>query len=410
MAVEAVLTLTVAAAQVSQQAISKPLLRLLIKLASHAKQGAQIPRVTADTAFREHIAEMIDGWYLPDPTSSAYSRVLDRLTNPVDQDDSIPGITQQCEPERLVEICIEIRSVTPTLWDAISVMIGRGEIVKLLDLIDAVPPDNPLAGVIRARIATPEHFAKLLESSNVDAKRLEDFARRVGEAATPALLDSLAVSQSRATRRKLLDALAKLGDGIGPVVAGKLRLAAPWYTQRNLLLLMGTLTKWPADFSPLPFANHQDVRVRREALRLMLKRPATRMGAIATTIGDGDLQIVRLGIDAMQKDVPPAAVRQLVQKLWAGTWPSDLVVLGVRVLAAATSVDVFLCLMGLASVKTRWLRRERLASKSDVMLAALSVLANRWSSDPRTAKLLARAGRSGDPDIRAAVRTASPAA
>jgi hypothetical protein len=365
--------------------------------------------VTADNAFREHIAEMIDGWYLPDPTSAAYSRVLDRLTNPVNQDDSIPGITQQCEPERLVEICIEIRSVTPTLWDATSAMIGGGEIVKLLDMLDAVPPDNPLPGVIRARIATPEHFAKLLEAASVDTKRLEDFARRVGNLATPVLLDSLAAAPSRATRRKLLDALAKLGDGIGPEVVARLRLSTPWYTQRNLLLLLGALSKWPSDFSPLPFANHQDVRVRREALRLMLKRPATRMGAIATAIGDVDLQIVRLGLDAMQKDCPPAAVRQLVQKLWARTLPTEFVVLGVRALTGANSVDVLLCLLNLATVKTRWLRRERLAPKSDVMLAALAVLAKRWSTDARAAKLVARAGRSGDSEIRTAVASHGPA-
>jgi hypothetical protein len=406
MAVEAVLTLTVAAAEVSQQAISKPLLRLLIKLASHAKQGAQVPRETADTAFRDHVGQMIDGWYLPDPTSTAYSKVLDRLTNPVEQDDSIPGITQQAEPERLVEICIEIRSATATLWDAAASMIARGDIVKLLDLLDATPSDNPLPGVIRTRIATPANFAKLLESPAADTSRLEDFARRVGDAATPALLDALATSQSRAARRKLLDALSKLGDSVGPAVVTRLP-GAPWYTLRNLLLLLGNLNEWPRDFSPLPYATHRDIRVRREVLRMMVKRPAFRFAGITTALGDSDVQMVRLGIDAMHKECPPEAVHLLVQRLSRDDLPKDLLVLGVRALWSATTPEVLAFLKRLSSTRTRWLRREKLAPKSDAMLAAISILASQWSTDAHAAKIVAKAARAGDREIRAAVPMAA---
>jgi hypothetical protein len=407
MAVEAVLTLTVAAAEVSQQAISKPLLRLLIKLASHAKQGAQIPRANADTAFREHVGQMIDGWYLPDPTSTAYSKVLDVLTNPVQQDDSIPGITQQCEPERLVEICIEIRSATATLWEATAAMIARGDIVKLLDLIDATPADNPLPGVIRTRIATPANFAKLLESPAADTRRLEDFARRVGDAATPALLDALATSQSRAARRKLLDALVKLGDSVGPAVVSRLP-GAPWYTLRNLLILLNGLSAWPPDFSPLPYATHRDVRVRREVLRMMVRRPAFRVAGITAALGDADLQLVRLGIDAMHKECPPEAIHLLVKRLSVQDLPMEAMGQGVRALATATIPEVLPFLVHLVSRRTRWLRREKLAPKSDAMLAALSVLARQWSTDAHAAKLVAKAARSGDREIRAAVPLGTP--
>jgi hypothetical protein len=401
MAVEAVLTLTVAAAQVQQQAISKPLLRLLVKLASHSRRGPVNARTATDRAFRENVHELIDGWYLPDPASTDYSKVLDRLANPAGGPFSL-GITQQAEPERVIEMCIEVRNAASTLWDAVSALIGRGDIVMLLDTIDAAPADNPLPGVIRARIATPEYFARLLDTPAVDPKRLEEFARRVGGPATTALLDALAESQSRTTRRKLLDVLSHLGDDIGPAVAERLR-GAPWYIQRNLLILLGGLGKWPLDFNPAPFAAHPDGRVRREALRLMLRRQATRASAIIAALADADLPIVRLGLDASQKECPAEAVPRLVARITGRGLPSELEQLAVRTLASTGAPEALPCLLSIAVYRTRWLRRERLAAKSPVMLAALGGLALHWAADAHVARILSRAARSGDSDVRSAV-------
>jgi hypothetical protein len=406
MATDAVLTLTVAAAQVSQQAISKPLLRLLVKLATHAKRGAASTRSAADTAFREHVREMVDNWTLPDPTSVDYGRVLDRMTSPTDGRSHLPGITQMCEADRTIEMSLELRNAAPPLWDAVTALIGRGDIMLLLDMLDATPADNPLPGVIRTRIATPENFARLLESPTVETVRIEDFARRVGVAGTEVLLDALGESQSRATRRKLLGAIAHLGDGIAAAIAARLP-NAPWYTQRNLLILLAGVAQWPEDFSPLPYATHSDARVRREALRLMIRRPATRSAGVAAAVGDTDHQIVRLGLDASQKDCPTAAVPRLVQTISNGKLPADLQVLAVRALASSGAAAAIPCLLELTTTRTRWFRRERVAHKSSIVLAALTALSANWSSDPQVARLLTHAARSADPDIRSAAARAA---
>ncbi len=400
MAVDAVLTLTVAAADVSQQAISKPLLRLLVKLASHSRRGPVPVRGVAEGQFREQVREMIDGWHLPDPAAGGYSAMLDRLASP-DAGPFALGITQQCEPERVLEMSIELRNAAPALWDAIATLTARGDILFVLDSIDAASADNPLPGIIRTRIATPEHFARLLAAPTVDAKRLEDFARRVGQPAIGALLDALSDSQSRTTRRKLLGVLTRLGDAIGSAVVARLA-GAPWYMQRNLLILLGEIANWPADFSPMPFAGHHDSRVRREALRLMLRRPVTRSAAIAAALNDGDLQIVRIGLDACQKECPAAAVPRFVQKLATRALPADMELLAVRTLAATGAPDALPCLLGLVTTRTRWLRRERLAPKSPTVLAILGALALRWQDEPAAARVLHRAARSSDPEIRAA--------
>ena len=405
MATDAVLTLTVAAADVSQRSISKTLLRLLVKLANHSKRGAPSARSAADSAFREHVRDMIDNWTAPNATPEDYGRVLDRLTSPAAEPGRAAMTAQACEPERAIEICLELRNAGPSLWDAVNAMIARGDIIPLLDLIDAAPADNPLPGVIRTRIASPENFRRILEMPNTDPKRLEEFARRVGVAGTDVVLDVLATSQSRAARRKLLALVAHFGDGIGPAVVARLQ-SAPWYIQRNLLILLAGIAEWPADFSPVPYASHEDVRVRREAMRLMIKRPASRAAAVTTALADTDPQIIRLGIDASSKDCPPAAVPRLVQRVASGRLPLELQVLAIRVLGTTRAASALTCLADMTITRSRWLRRERLAPKSAAVLAALSALAIHWPSAARVAPLLTLAATSSDPEIRAAVRRA----
>src|SRR5262249_48021618 len=152
--------IAVAAANVSRRVISQPMMRLLVKLASHAQRGAPPLRSATDAAFRDQVRELIDGWTLQDPTSAAYGNALDDLSRPVEVGPIQSGITQVSEPERILEICLELRNAAPALWEAIDALIERGDITYVLDTLDWVSSDaeNPLPGVIRKRIATPEHF------------------------------------------------------------------------------------------------------------------------------------------------------------------------------------------------------------------------------------------------------------
>jgi hypothetical protein len=402
MAVDAVLNLAAAAATVSRRAISLPLMRLLTKLASHARQGTAPVRASADSAFRDHVRDMIAGWTLPDPSPGAYGQILDTMASPGANGPISSGITQTAEPERVVEICLELHSATDALWDAVTAIVARGQIHQLLDMLDAADPESPLPGLIRKRVATPEHFRQLLASPALDPARLQDFAKRVGKPAIVALLDALVDADSRAARRRLLDILAKLGDDIGPALVERLNPRAPWYVIRNFLILVGHLTDWPAGFSATPFAVHADPRVRREALRLMLRRHETRAAGILAAIADNDPALARLGLDAAVKHCPSNVCSRIVQRLQAESFAPELQGPAVQAIAASGQAAALDCLLGLASVRTRWLKRERVAPKSPVVLAALSALAVHWTSDPRAVALVGRAAHSSDRDIRAA--------
>jgi hypothetical protein len=402
MAVDAVLAIVVAAANVSRRVISQPLMRLLVKLASHAQRGAPPLRAATDAAFRDQVRELIDGWTLPDPTSEAYSHALDDLSRPVDGGPIISGITQVGEPERILEICLELRNTAPALWDAIETLIDRGHITFVLDTLDRCTPDNPLPGVIRTRIATPAHFRQLLAAATVDVTRIGDFARRVGQPATELLLDALIESASRAARRRILDVLGALGDNIGPAIVVRLPVV-PWYAQRNLLILMSTLDTWPPEFSAIEYASHSDARVRREALKLLLKREHTRVAGITLAVSDSDPQLIRMGLDAALKDCPPAVVPRLAAKLGAGTLPLELETMAIQAIGSTSVPAAYTCLWGLAVKRTRWLRRDKLAPKSRAMVASLKALAKHWPDDPKVVKIVAQAARSGDREIRRVV-------
>lgn len=401
MAIDAVLTLALAAARVSHQVISQPMLRLLIKLAGHAQRGAPAMRTSADGAVRDHVRELINGWTLPNPASGGYTKVLDRLALPADARPIDHGVTQLCEPDRLVEICLDLRNAGPALWDGVDALVARGDIHVVFELLDALPQTDPVVALARTRLATPEYFRACLDSPSVSPARIEALARRVGAPATEALLDALAAADHRAARRRLLDVLSKLGDGIGAVVASRLP-GAPWYVQRNLLLLMSHMTTWPAGFTPAAYAGHADARVRREALRVLLKRDETRTVGIIAAVGDSDPHLIRLGLDAALRLCPPAAVMRIVQRLDSETMPPELHVPALQAIAPTGTPAAVACLVDAASYRTRWLKRLRVAPRSAPVLAALSGLATYWADNEKAAALLARAARSPDRAIRAA--------
>ena len=120
-----------------------------------------------------------------------------------------------------------------------------------------------------------------------------------------ALLDVLASSENRATRRKLIDRLARAALDTGPYIAARLE-DERWYVLRNMLLLMERSGHIPEGFSATRWTTHQDARVRYEALRLQLTIARERDRAVRTALEDEDPRIIRLGLATLQQDCPPA--------------------------------------------------------------------------------------------------------
>jgi hypothetical protein len=403
MAADVVLDVARAAAGASGQTISHSLMRLLAKLAAHAEQNEEeTTRARADAALREQVQRLVADWALEDPNPDSYRAVLDHMSRqmPLLAD---PESINTVDPTRLVTMSLELGVATAPARRSVDDLLAQGQAATLIELLDSTTPDNAAAQEMWAHLTTPDRIRALLAEEPVDLGLLEKLVTRSGAAAAEPLLDALATAQQRLTRRKLLTLLQQIGEPVGPLAAARLA-GAPWYLQRNLLIILDGLPAWPEEFSPEPYARHEDARVRREAVRMLLKAPAARAEAITAALTDPDPAVVQVALGAALDGCPPGAGAGVARLAAAREGEPHIRALAIRVLAAVRTPEAVETLLRLAFGKKTWLGRQRLAPRSPELLAALAGLSAHWQSDPRARTALALAIRSDDPEVRAAAQ------
>lgn len=407
--VNTVLELARVVASSNNHTMSEALLLLLSKLAKHAEEGDASRRGRADEALRANVRQLIDDWdgaaLLPE---DAYWQQLEQLTSEA----PAPTVTEgayDVTPEALVQMSLEIEAFGISAKHAVTEMVKRGRIAELIALVDAAPDSNKVVWTFRRHLDNTRTVRRLLQDRPINFEVLERLVSRIGFPAAGALLDALEQEDDSDARFKLFEMLAALGPEIGAAVVARLP-NAPWYLQRNLLLLLARLPVWPAEFTPLPYASHSDPRVRREAFALLLKGPRATNGAfrdqaIVLAVGDSDERIARAGLTAaLSSGCPKDAIAVLVSRLDAGTFDGMLGALAIRVLAPLKLPLVLKTLIRVCLAPKRRFRFWRaLAPKSPIVLAALGALAGSWGYDPAAKDILALAARHKDPEILAAI-------
>jgi hypothetical protein len=166
-------------------------------------------------------------------------------------------------------------------------------------------------------------------------------------------------------------------------------------------VLLRSLHAWPEGFSPISCALHSDLRVRREAYKLLLEHPQHRASALSHGLNDADDGIVRLVLLAALESCPGEVVKGVERFLGQGRRSPEMRALAARVLARAAGAEVLPRLIGPAGER-RIFRGWRLAPKSPIVLAALGALAQNWHAHPEAAGLLALAREHPDPELRLA--------
>ncbi len=401
--VKAVLDLIQAAADASRQTISHSLIRILTKLADHTTSPNASVSYNADLAFRDSVRELVDSWVLEDPNPEAYTQVLEQLARP---DEARPVHTADLESEapRIVKMSLEIDSFGPPVERALKQMTTEGQLAALLDLMEQGSGHSPTEAAIWTALGTSETLALLLAEEPPDFDTVSRLLERMGLQAAEPMLDALERAESLGTRRWLLTRLTELGPEVGPLVIARLR-DTPWYVQRNMLVLLGSIDPWPDGFSPTPLAQHEDARVRREAFKLMLSHPTYRDEALHAALGDQDDAILRMALATAREGMPPPLVPRLLTLVQDRAVDPEVRAIGIRALRAVPTSSSRDWLVSRALGRKRWFRRRRLAAKSPELLAALTVLAERWADDPAGAAVLRMASRHTDPEIRGAVES-----
>ena len=422
MAVDSVLGIVQAAADASGQVISQGLIRMFTKLAMHAEAGAPRAREMAGGALREQIDRLMTGWELADPNPTEHSRLLHRLATeestpaPRSDRDRTEGVDEgegdrggrngNADFVRVIQMSLEVGSSGILVDQSIDSAVEGGCVGRILDLLVSAPSGSGAAiDNILTRLTTPDSIARVVAREPVDCDSLEQLLPLLSADALRVLVDALANTEHRRTRRKLLDLLAGAEADITPLAIERLG-DERWFVQRNMLVLLHTRGQLPPDFSAAMWTTHPDERVAYEALRLQLTIPRERTRAIRTALSGDDPRVVRLGLAALRDGCPADLVSLVVAVANDPKASEEHRTLAVRALGCVVppsrDPQVLEALLATVDGGTTLFGRQRLASPTSRLLAALTALNDQWSDNERAAALIELARASEFPDVRRA--------
>ncbi|MDP9206021.1 MAG: hypothetical protein M3P12_11305 [Gemmatimonadota bacterium] len=398
--VEAVIDLVKAASAAEGQTVSHSMLRMLSKLAHHPSSGTG-PRAKADPTVRDVMRRLVDDWSLDDPNPEAYRQVLQNIstTRGMAEAGSTNGIATECEPERMIQIAIEVGAMGPQVHSAIVGLWRSGRTPILLDLVEQ-GPEGGAATPVWDFLVEERVFESLLEQPRIDIPLVKRFVRRIGVSSAPTLLSVVLVLEDAKLRAQFYELLQPFGDEVGPAVAQQLP-GAPPAVQRELLVLLGRLETMPFGFTAQQYLRNPEALVRREAVRLLLRDASTRERTIMIALGDADNRVVFAGLTAAQEKCPRAGIHLIRDRVNRGELDSQLRTMGVRIVSQHRTGETLAWLLGFVVTEVRWPRRPRLRRATPEMLAALSMIAAGWREDPAAATVLRLAEQSKDREVRA---------
>jgi hypothetical protein len=401
MAAAAVVDVVEAAATAGGETISSGLLRMFTKLAAHAEAGTEPARLLADTALREQVQRLIDGWDLDDPTPDEYRTALNRLARADDSRERARRHGPYADPLRVVQMSLELDEETPGLLEAVDALVASAKVPELFDLLSETPSTS-LADRLRAQLVSPRTVQTVVRGDRPDFAGLDALLPHLGAEALVPLFDLLIQSEDRHIRRAAFDRLRRAEAAAAPLAIERLA-DDRWYVARNLLLLIAQFEVVPPGFDPSPWLAHEDGRVRREALRAALRIGSMRDDALAAGLADTDPRVLTVAVAALHDGCPPEAAQTLLELAARDTLDDDLRAGAIKALAELRPDGRVLDLLLRITSPDTWLRWPAQLVKSRVSLAALATLRAAWSRDARAAAVLKRAAASRDPDIRRAV-------
>ena len=406
--VEAVIDLVKAASAAEGQTVSHSMLRMLSKLAHHPSSGGA-PRARTDPTIRDVMRRLVDDWSLDDPNPEAYRQALENIsaTRGLAESAATNGIATECEPERMIQIAIEIGAIGPQVHSAMASLCRAGRAEVLLDLVEHAPKGGA-ATPVWDFLVEEGIFESLLKRPRIDMPLVSRFVRKLGAPAAPTLLSATLALDDAKIRAQFYELLQPFGDEVGPAVAERIPDAPP-AVQRELLVLLGRLNTLPSGFSAQSYLTHSDPLVRREAVRLLLRDESAREKTVMTALADADDRVVFAGLTAAQAKCPRAGIELIKERVNRGELDSQLRTMGIRIVAQQRTNETFEWLLGFVVTEAHWPRRPKLRPPTPEMLAALGMIVSGWRSYPAAATVLRLAEQSKVAEVRAKLAHARPA-
>jgi hypothetical protein len=389
---------------------SAELVKLLTKMGIHGGSITDDSPLAPDTSANlgELVRELGGDWDIGSPNPAPYKKALDDLSGRAPKLAKQPIWFEQPEPERLVQMSLELGTVGPPAEKAVAGMLEAGRLNKLISLLEGAPADSESRDAIWEWVATPEVVLRLLRSVPPDFTTLDRLMPQLDMTSAEPMFDVLSESESVSGSETIIDRIIYLGAGTVALAVERLH-DERWQCRRNMLKLLQRVSNPPADFTPIEHLVDPDARVRREAMRLGLAGWVDFEAVIVAALQDDDQQIISLGLEAAQEKCPPTLVPHLITMAHDEKLGSTLRVGAIRALGGSGSADALPALLRLT-----WVRKlffiKGLGDKSSEVLEALAAIAGTWSEDPRTRKVLNAARKSKDAQVRAVAQKAERAA
>jgi hypothetical protein len=407
MAVDSVLGIVRAAADASGQTISQGLVRMFSKLAMHAEDGSAPVRDMATDALRDQIDQLLSAWELADPIPTEYGRLLDHVATDAPDSPSgkaaDPGDAER-DPVRVIQMSLEVGAAGVLLDRTIYRAAEQGRLQPVLELVASAPPDSAeVVAAIRKCLVKPGTIARLLAHDPIDFPSLDLLLPSLSLESYRVLIDALANTDQRRTRRKLLDRLSHTSVDIGPLAVERLT-DERWFVQRNMLVLLHASGRVPPYFSAVPWTTHSHPHVRFEAIRVQLTIGRERSRALRAALSEDDPRFVRLGLAALQQ-ICPAELVGLVARVANDPNASDeLRSLAARALGRSRSPQALEALIASLDGGTTLFGKPKLPTPTPFVLAALGALSDGWATDSRASALLLLARESENAHVRRAAQ------
>lgn len=400
--IDAVIDLVKAASAAEGQTVSHSMLRMLSKLANHPSSGGE-PRAKTDPTIRDVMRRLVDDWTLDDPNPEAYRQVLEGMSSLRGTTDRAPAyaVATECEPERMVQIAVEVGAMGPQIRAAMIDLCKAGRAELLLDIVERAPTAE--AGLPVWEFLKSERILEsLLEQQRVNIPLVTRFVNRIGIDSAQTLITAALMFDDAKLRAQSYDMLHSLGDAAGLAVAEQIP-NAPAGMRRELLALLGRLATLPAGFSVRAYLDDDDPLVRREAVRLLLRNPADRDETIMSALSDVDDRVVFSGLTIAQEKCPPAGIALIKHRVDRGELDPQLRTMGIRIVAQRRTPEILAWLLGYVATETNWVKRTKLRPSTPEMLASLNMIATYWRDDPAAQSVIKLAEQSKQPEVRAKV-------
>ncbi|MFO7769454.1 MAG: hypothetical protein R6W82_10945 [bacterium] len=382
---------------------SAELMRLITKLGMHGEDAPGAPGEEGPGALSELVRRLGSGWDAEDPNPGDYRAALTGLSRKSSVLAREPVWVDRADPERVLQMSLELDEAEAPTRAAARQMVDSDRIGALLDILDGAPEGVDAVERVWEWLAHPRALRRLLQRDPVDLGALDRLLARMGVEAAETLFEVLEGTAGAEERRgALTDRLGGLGPGVVPGAMGRLDSDDP-LMRRDMLRILRGAGGLPGDFTAAPYMADPDAGVRREAMQLGLSGFADREMVLTAALGDSDPGIVQWGIRQAEEECPPEVLPYLVSVIFQSSSPSSVRLAAIRALGTVDAPEALHALLRL-TWKRRFLWFHGLTPKSAEMLEALRVLSERWQQDERARKVLARAARSKDPQVKALAR------